>query len=127
MNLHGIVAGAVGVVNPHVPALLRRSAGYETTPSGRQEPKYERGARVSVQLQSMTGEDLKKTEGMNIQGELRAAYISGKIDSVSRPDQRGGDLLELVDGTQWLVVQILEDWLLTSGWAKVAVRRQVKR
>lgn len=41
MNLHGIVAPAIGVVNPLIPVSIRISVGQEaTSPAGRRAPKY---------------------------------------------------------------------------------------
>lgn len=42
MNLHSIVAGQIGAVNPFIPVTLRISAGQGTTqPNGQRQPLYE--------------------------------------------------------------------------------------
>lgn len=41
MDLHGIVSSAIAVVNPHVPALLRISAGWTAGAGGARVPLYE--------------------------------------------------------------------------------------
>lgn len=40
MNLHGIVSGQIGAVNPFVPLTLRHSTGTATSAAGRQTPTY---------------------------------------------------------------------------------------
>lgn len=116
MNLHGIVAPYVGLVNPFIDATLRQSAGYTTNPDGTQVPAYSE-IPVSIQVQALTGGDLQKLNGLNIQGVNNAVYLSGSADAVNRVNRKGGDLLVFNNRT-WLVVTVLEDW---ANWVKVAV------
>lgn len=121
MNLHGLVSGAIGIVNPHVPALIRRSEGYSTAPDGTQTPAYSAPRTVRAQVQSLTYKDLQQIAGLNIQGEARAVYLYGNLDGVLRPDQKGGDILT-IRGERWLTVHVLETW---PDWCKLAVVRQL--
>lgn len=121
MNLHGIVSGAIGSVNPFVSATIQVSTGYTTTADFRQVPSYDTHA-ASVQVQALTFEDLKKLDGLNIQGIRRALYIAGAWNGVIRADARGGDLITMPDGTVWLAVLELEAW---PDWTKIAVTRQM--
>lgn len=119
MNLHNIVSGAVGIVNPHSPGEIRISVGYDIAPSGKQVPRYIT-TPVTAQIQPLTFTDLQHTNGLNIQGMLKAAYVNGNFNAVNRPRQQGGDLL-IINGEEWLIVQILEEW---PNWCKFTVTLQ---
>jgi hypothetical protein len=121
MNLHGIVRGAIGIVNPHTPATLHRSNGYTTQEDGTQVPTYAAVRTLRVQVQAMSYGDLQQVAGLNLQGEARAIYIDGAWDGVVRPDRKGGDLI-VIGATRWLVIQSLESW---PDWTKVAAVRQL--
>ena len=120
MNLHSLVSGAIGAVNPFVPGAMRVSTGYTTSGSGKRTPTYNDMA-VSVQLQAQTYKDLQQTDGLNIQGVVKSAYVNGNFNGVNRPKQQGGDLL-IVGTDTWLIVQPLEEW---PGWCKFVVALQV--
>jgi len=75
-------------------------------------------------MQAMTYKDLIQTDGLNINGERHAMYISSDWRGVDRPSSRGGDVITLSDGSVWLVVQVLENWFGTDGWVKVCVTKQ---
>lgn len=125
MNLHAIVSPAVGVVNPHVQATIRRPNGYTTRPDGTRVPAYT-DLPVTVQVQSLTFSDLQKLDSLNVQGVRRAAYMSGNALAVVRPLQYGGDLMVFAPGTlpegdTWLVAQALEEW---PDWSKAALTLQ---
>jgi len=124
MNLHNIVGPIVGAVNPYVLGQYRQSAGSITNPDGSRTPSFTNPVTVQIQMQSLTYKDLIQLEGVNMNGEKHAMYISGDWEGVSRPDSKGGDLVTLKDGTIWMVVQILENWVTADGWVKVAVTQQ---
>jgi len=122
MNLHGIVRGAIGTVNPHVPAqMLVPNGTFTTSPAGKKTPAYNDPVDVSVQLQPLSYTDLKQVDGLNLQGILRAAYVNGNFEGVNRLKGKGGDKL-LVNGETWLIVQPLEEW---PDWCKFVVTLQV--
>lgn len=121
MNLNAIVGSAIAVVNPLAGAQYRRSTGATTADSGKRAPQYDDPDTVSVQVQALTYKDLTQLQGLNLNGEKRAVYVSGNWKGVSRADQRGGDLLTLDDGSVWLVCQVLENFFSTAGWAKLAI------
>lgn len=122
MNLHGIVSGAVGAVNPQTKAMLSISAGYVTSPDGTQLPAYLRPKPVLLQIQALTGPDLKQLDNLNIQGSTQAVYVSGDVEGVVKPDGKGGDLL-VFNHQIWLTTAVLERW---PDWVKIAVLRQTK-
>lgn len=127
MNLHAIAGPITAAVNPPVVGLYQRSTGAVTAPDGSRDPAYAAAVRVQCQVQALSFKDLQQTDGINMNGEKRAMYICGRWEGVSRPEARGGDLVTLPCGTEWLVSQVLENWGEMDGWTKVAVVKQVKR
>jgi len=126
MNLHGIVAPAIGAVNPFVAATYRRSIGYTIGGDGTQVPSYV-DLPVSLQVQALTFTDLKQLDGVNIQGVHRAVYLNGAAMGVVRNIEAGGDLIvfpggTLPEGNVWLVTHVLERW---PDWSKAAIALQV--
>lgn len=124
MNLHGIAAAYVSAVNPCVLAKWQKSTGSTTAADGSRTPSYDPARWISIQMQPMTYKDLMQVNGLNLGGEKRAVYVNHDIEAVIRSDIRGGDLITLLDGSVWLVVQPLENFGASSGWTKVAVVRQ---
>ena len=49
---------------------------------------------------------------------------AGRVAGIYRPLSRGGDMIQLEDGTWWLVNEVLEDFSL-SGWVSVLATLQV--
>jgi len=125
MNLHGLVRGAITVVNPDIDGTLYRSTGYTTAIDGKQIPAYAAPEAIRVQLQSLQLNELKLLDGLNIQGDKVSMYLFGKVSGVVRPDGTGGDLITLFNGNKYLVTLILEDWSLVNNWSKVVCTRQL--
>ena len=121
MNLHGIVSGAIGVINPKITASIQISTGYTQDESYNQIPVYSAPQDVQVQRQPLSTDDLKQLDGLNVQGEKAAFYSESQLGAVQRIDEKGGDVINLPDGTIWLVVMVLEKW---PDWVKVACVRQ---
>ncbi|WP_277963897.1 hypothetical protein [Pseudomonas sp. RIT-To-2] len=122
MNLHGIVSGAVGTVNPFVSGTMRVSTGYTTSGSGSRTPTYS-DTGVSVQLQALGYKDLQQIDGLNLQGVVKAAYVKGNFNGVNRPKKQGGDVL-IIGADTWLIVQPLEEW---PDWCKFVINLQVPK
>lgn len=110
MNLHGIVSGAIAVVNPNELVTLKRSNGYSTADDGTQVPLYLTPISVLAQVQAMEDRDLRQIEGLNLQGTYRKVWFFGDVAGVIRDVQDGGDLFTRTDGTVWLVTKIVEQW-----------------
>ena len=125
MNLHALAGPICAIINPWVTATIEKSNGYTTLPDGSRVPSYDSPVPVDVQKQPMTYTDLVQTEGINIQGEKCALYITGNYDGIVRQDGTGGDLITLPSGSKWLVVMVLENWAEQDGWVKVAAVRQM--
>jgi hypothetical protein len=122
MNLHSIASRYVSRVNAMTPATMRQSTGaYTTTPDGTRTPLFQ-DVPVSAQIQPISGKDLQHVEGLNLQGTLRAGFISGDWRGIVRADALGGDLLVVTgDGLHagtWRIVYVFETW---PGWSKVAL------
>lgn len=120
MNLHGIVSGVIGSINPQVPVLVQQSNGYTTAPDGSQVPSYTE-LNLKGQVQALTGKDIFKLNGLNIQGVSEALYISGNVEGLFRVMGKGGDLVTFNNHT-YLVVAVLERW---PDWCKVALSMQL--
>lgn len=120
MNLHAVAGPIVGVVNPPVIGKVHISRGYTTLPSGKRAPDYDTRLGVSLQVQALTGPELKQLDGLNIVGVKRGVYLSGDFEALNRAKEKGGDLLEF-GGATWLVVMVFETW---PDWCKVAVVEQ---
>lgn len=117
MNLHQMVAGAIGMVNPFIKAELLRSTGYTTNPDGTRTPTYDVIHNGMIQVQSLSSDDLKQIEGLGIQGSKNGVYLNGDWNGVVRANRAGGDLLKFNDQT-WLTVTVLESW---PDWSKLLV------
>lgn len=122
MNLHQVVAGAIAAVNPHQPAIIQLSTGPgPTAPDGGRVPTYADPIQITAQVQSLTTQDLRHLEGLNIQGSQRTIYLNGNINAISRVNMLGGDLITIQDGSIWLTTAVIEAW---PDWCKVACTRQ---
>lgn len=129
MDLRGIANQVSNVVNPNIIVTWRASDGFTIGTAGKQVPAYLTGLTGPAQVQALDNSDLKKIEGLNIQGSLRALYMRGNLAAVIRPDSKGGDLIvigpqrgapALLVGT-WLTSKVLESW---PDWTKVVIIKQ---
>lgn len=80
--------------------------------------------KILAQVQPLSNRDLQQIEGLNLGGDKRAVYIDGNVDGVIRVALKGGDLVDLPDGSVWLVNQSLESWHDTAGWTKFCITLQ---
>lgn len=125
MNLHGIVSGNIGAVNPLLPASVQISTGYSTAADGTRTPQYAAPVTAQAQIQALTFRDLQQISGLNLNGQRRAIYLGGELDATVRAKMKGGDLITLAnndpsDGV-YLVALVLEQW---PDWCKVAATLQ---
>ena len=121
MNLHAIASPYIAAVNPWLTAQWLQSISYATNADGSRSPAFATAVSAQIQFQALSFEDLKQVDGLNLNGVKNALYVNGDIEGVNRPDARGGDIFILLDGSKWLVVQVLENWIRTAGWTKCAV------
>lgn len=131
INLHAAVRGLVTSVNPDILGTWRESNGSTQDAAFRVVPSYTDHADVPMQVQALSGRDLKHTDFLSMQGVKRAVYLFGTVQGVSRPQAKGGDLLQfpMVTGGPvlvWLVVVELEQWNPNGTWSKVGVVLQAE-
>lgn len=123
MNLHGLVRGAIGAVNPDIKVRFLRSIGATSNSAARRVPQYSGMRTVNAQVQPLSSRELRHLQSQNIQGVMRSVYLYGDVEGVVRVNQRGGDLLQfpIVPGDEildWRVVEVFETW---PDWCRVAV------
>lgn len=123
MNLHQRVSGIISRVNPMLTVTVRHATGMTQNPDFTRVPTYSTTTMLG-QVQALTSAELAQVDGLNIQGEKLAIYVNGNLEGVSRPDNAGGDLVTLPDGSVWLVTIMLENWNRMDGWTKAAIVRQ---
>lgn len=126
MNLHGIVRAAINAVNPDILGTWRESTGSTTDAVGRQVPNYTDHTDTRMQVQALSGRDLRHTDFLSLQGIKRAVYLFPTVQGISSPQAKGGDLLQFPMATggpilRWLVVVELEQWNPNGTWCKVGV------
>ncbi len=122
MNLRGIANQSTRVINPNEIVTVLRSTGYTVAASGgRQVPSYAPGVVGSANVQALDGRDLEQLDDISQQGDVRALYLTGTLAGIVRPNQTGGDMVRRADGSEWLVVKVLETW---ADWVKAAIVRQ---
>jgi hypothetical protein len=119
MNLHSIVSGAIGAVNPFIPVVIKQSTGYTTAPDGTQVPTYTT-ISTTGQQQALSGSDILRLNGLNVHGVTTKMYLNGNYEGVFRVLGKGGDLLAF-GGQTYLVAQVLERW---PDWSCVALSMQ---
>ena len=128
MNLNAIVAPYTGAISPQQAATVMLSTGQSpTAPDGSRDPEYAPSFTVTLAVQPISTGDLRKLEGLNIQGVTEKLYLNGQLRGLQRINKLGGDLVVLRDGTTYLVKAVLEAWRFVSagnGWCSVAVIMQ---
>lgn len=121
MNLHGIAAPLIGLVNPFVPGQLIASAGYTTNQDGSQVPSYAAPITLQVQAQELSFKELQHAQNLNLQGILKSIYCPGTVQAVSREAGIGGDKM-VIGGQTFLAVAITEQW---PDWCRFIGQLQV--
>lgn len=123
MNLHGIVRGAIQSVNPDIVAQFQVSTGATPSASFKQTPTYATAVPVRIQSQPLRASDLRHVEALNIAGIFRSVHMYGLNQGVTRPNNKGGDLLTFsqVPGMTpqvWKTLSVMEQW---PDWCRVLV------
>lgn len=124
MDLRGIANSASNAVNPNIIVTVKPSSGYTIGAAGKQVPAYGPPVSGPAQIQALNSTDLRKVDGLNLQGDLRAIYLRGALAGVVRPNSQGGDMVTIAApaptpliGT-WLIAKILESW---PDWSKAVI------
>lgn len=121
MNLHGIAAPMIGIVNPFVAAQLWASTGNAVNPDGSVTPGYAAPVTMQVQAQELSFKELQHANNLNLQGILKSIYCPGTVQAVNRLAGTGGDKI-VIAGDTYLAVAISEQW---PQWCKVIGQLQV--
>lgn len=124
VNLNAVVAPIIGAISPQQPVTVYLSAGPGATAAdGSRAPTYADSFEAVAQIQPITTGDMRKLEGLNLQGAFEKLYLNGQLRGLQRINSLGGDLVVLPDGTTYLVKAVLEAWRFVSageGWCAVA-------
>ncbi|EPF5868880.1 hypothetical protein MWX50_000410 [Morganella morganii] len=99
--------------------------GYETDEAGATTPKFT-SHDISVQLQSLSTQDLEHLGVINQQGQFIYGYARGQISALRRAKKQGADKLRFRaygedEESEWLVTQVIESY---PSWVKVLLWRQ---
>ena len=123
MNLHDIVAGAIGAVNPHETVTIWRCTGVNVV-KGVVTPVYTAITR-RAQIQQPSSSDLEQNERVARAAHSIKAWINIPADTINRNSQTAGDIIERGDGSYWLIVAIREAYEL-AGWLSVLAVEQLE-
>ena len=132
-NLHGLVRGAINSVNPDIAGQWLVSTGNAVDDAGKSTPSYAAAVPVKLQVQAVTGQDLRKYAFLQAQGVYRAVYMYANPDAINRVESKGGDLLlfkQYPTGAvrTWLITKVDEPWTAGNGnlaWSRVIVTLQL--
>jgi hypothetical protein len=113
MNLHAIVAGAIGAVNAHEQITLWRCTGI-TTNKGIVTPQYQTETR-RAQIQAPSASDLQLNERVAKAPHAIKAWMDAPASTINRLSQTAGDIIQRADGSFWLIVGTVHDYS-PEGW-----------
>lgn len=127
INLRVMANSVTSVINPNIPAVLKRSIGYVTDDAGVRVNTFME-QNIVIQSQSMTSKELQLVESLGLQGYTRAVHLNGNIEGLRRHVEQGADILTFkqhddAEPMDWLVVQVMESW---PNWCRVLLCRQAK-
>jgi hypothetical protein len=123
MNLHDVVAGAIGSVNPHETVTIWRCTGVNVV-EGVVTPVYVSITR-RAQIQQPSPSDLQQNERVARAQHSLKAWINVPADTVNRNAQTAEDIIERDDGSYWLIVGIREAYE-RAGWISVLAVEQLE-
>lgn len=123
MNLHEVVAGAIGSVNHHETITLWRCTGVSNV-KGVVTPTYEKST-LRAQIQRPSAADLELNERVAKAEQSIKAWINAPAGTINRVDQSAGDIIQRADGTYWLIVAIRESFA-GEGWLSVLAVEQIE-
>lgn len=120
MNLNALAGAAIASIEPPLQVLIRRSIGSGEDASGRVVPQYADPIETQGDKQSLSGSDVYKLQGLNVQGVVCKMYLNGNYEGLFRATGGGGDLL-IFENQTYLVGAVLERW---SDWCCLALTMQ---
>ena len=113
MNLHNIVAGAIGAVNAHEQIKLWRCTGISVN-KGVVTPLYEAEDK-RAQIQAPNASDLQLNERVAKATHAIKVWMDAPATTINRVEQSAGDIIQRADGTYWLIVGTKDDYS-PEGW-----------
>lgn len=125
INVRAIANSAIQSVNKDIQAVLLANEGYIIDEAGAQIPSYTEH-EITVQLQSLSTQDLEHLGVINQQGQFIYGYAKGQISALRRAKQKGADKMTFIsygetEESEWLVTKVIESYPL---WVKVLLWRQ---
>ena len=134
-NLHAMVRGMIQAVNPDQTVTLYRSLSmaddYRTDDEGRPVQGFETVAGVSANIQSESPTALYFADHLPRESVTRKAYLYANEDWLNKPFTglrafaRGGDFVQMEDGTLWFIDSVMEDFSHV-GWVSVRLVLQIE-
>ena len=121
MNLLRRANRITRVISPDIPVIYLRSTGSIIGYAGTQVPQYAPPKSILIRRQASGNSDIVQTKGVNMQGVMFYVYTTENLQSINRPQGLGGDLIYM-DGGEWLVERIVENW---DQWTKATIFLQV--
>lgn len=122
--LRGIANNAIQGINRNKPIALRTGT-YQINPNTLLQEVVYTETQVMGNVQSLSNDDLRQIESLNLEGTIRAVYLYGNVSGVVRASGQGSSVLRFesdiggVVGTwEWNVFKVAEAW---DGWCKVFV------
>ena len=113
MNLHNVVRGVIISINADEPIKFYTNVGQENV-KGKVTQVYEVSDRFA-QIQAPTASDMKLFEKAADAKHRVKAYVYAPATTINRITATAGDMLQREDGTYWLVVGTIDDFL-REGW-----------
>lgn len=122
MNLHQLVRGVIGSVNPDIPVIVLPSTGSDEDDAGRVVPRFGAPIPTTGQKQPLTGKDVERFQQQGIQGVTCKMHLNGNYEGMFRKLGKGGDVLQF-GGDTYLVTSVMERW---PDWCCVALTLQIQ-
>ncbi|MDR3049430.1 MAG: hypothetical protein LBV16_06325 [Elusimicrobiota bacterium] len=120
MNLRQIANAATQTINPNMPVIVKKFAGYSSAAGGKVTSVYE-DIFVEAQIQPVDSFKTQHLQGYAQGGVYKAFYLNGDFTGLSRG--KGSDLI-IAGNETYEVIDQPEGWALTAGWTKVIGCRQ---
>lgn len=125
LNLHNIVASAIGAVNPHQTVILKQFKGWRAIPGGERMPDYLPPVSVKAQIQPLPADKLQFVDRDQNGGIFYQMFLEGDWSGLSRAAETGGDLIYW-NGFEWIVNPVQGAWGALAGWTMIVVQAQKK-
>lgn len=119
MNLNAIANGVIRAVSPNILLQIQVNTGNTTSPDGTRVPTYAPHVCAYGQVQPLSYREIQQADSLNLGGTRKTIYINSFVDGLLRPENKGGDLIQVMEGPDaglYLVANIDEAWV--NGWCK---------